>query len=322
MTPILRVEGLSRHYKMSRGLFRPKALIKALNHVSFSLDQQKTLAIVGESGCGKSTLARQLTLVEPSSEGKIWIDGDLIHHHNKKQLGLMRTKIQMVFQNPLASLNPRQKIGTTLEEQLRIHTKLTKSARQEKVFAMMDKVGLRSEYYYRYPHMFSGGQHQRIAIARAMMMQPQIVVADEPVSALDVSIQAQILNLFMDLKDEFKTSYVFISHDLSVVEHIADDVLVMYFGSVIEYGDKKHIYDIPLHPYTKVLMSATPAISPGERKRKIKIQGEAPSPLDPPRGCAFHRRCPYANQHCATVIPVLRPIEDRLVACHRIEEIQ
>lgn len=322
MTPLLKVDGLSRHYKVSRGLFRPKALIKALNHVSFSLDQQKTLAIVGESGCGKSTLARQLTLVEPPSEGKIWIDGELIDHHNKKQLGLMRTKIQMVFQNPLASLNPRQKIGTTLEEQLRIHTKLTKSARQEKVFAMMDKVGLRSEYYYRYPHMFSGGQHQRIAIARAMMMQPQIVVADEPVSALDVSIQAQILNLFMDLKDEFKTSYVFISHDLSVVEHIADDVLVMYFGSVIEYGDKKRIYEMPLHPYTKVLMSATPAISPGDRKQKIKIQGEAPSPLDPPRGCAFHRRCPYANQHCATVTPVLRTIVDRQVACHRIEEIQ
>jgi dipeptide transport system ATP-binding protein len=321
MTPLLEVEHLSRYYQVSRGLFRKRAIIKALHHVSFSLNKARTLAIVGESGCGKSTLARQLTLIETPSAGQLKIKGETVDHHNQSQLKALRTTVQMVFQNPYASLNPRKKIGTTLEEPLLINTRLNAAERQEQVFAMMHQVGLRREYYHRYPHMFSGGQRQRIAIARAMILRPDIVVADEPVSALDVSIQAQILNLFMDLQEALKTSYVFISHNLSVVEHIANDLLVMYLGSTVEYGDKNKIFQRPLHPYTQALMSATPAIYAKDRKMTINIQGELPSPLTPPTGCSFHQRCPHAIRQCAEVIPVLRFIEGRQVACHRAEEI-
>jgi dipeptide transport system ATP-binding protein len=321
MPPLLKVQHLSRYYQVSRGLFRQKATVKALHHVSFSLRQASTLAVVGESGCGKSTLARQLTFIETPSAGQVEIHGALVNYHNQAQLKTLRKTVQMVFQNPYASLNPRKRIGTLLEEPLQINTHLTAIARQEQVLAMMDKVGLRQEHYHRYPHMFSGGQRQRIAIARAMILQPEIVVADEPVSALDVSIQAQILNLFMDLQEELKISYVFISHNLSVVEHIADEVLVMYFGSTVEYGDKHLIYQRPLHPYTQALMSATPTLNPNEQKTRIKLQGELPSPLTQPTGCSFHLRCPYATTHCVEVTPLLRPLEGRQIACHRAEEI-
>lgn len=321
MIPLLKTEQLSHYYQVSRGLFRNKAIIKALQNVSLSLNQQRTLAIVGESGCGKSTLARQLTLIETPSAGTLTIKGEVVNHRDQAQLQTLRKAVQMVFQNPYASLNPRKKIGTTLEEPLLINTNLKVAERREQVLVMMNKVGLRREHYYRYPHMFSGGQQQRIAIARAMMLQPEIVIADEPVSALDVSIQAQILNLFMDLQAQLKTSYVFISHNLSVVEHIANDLLVMYLGSTVEYGDKNLIYERPLHPYTQALMSATPAIYPQDRKMTIKIQGELPSPLQPPPGCSFHRRCPHATRQCAEAAPVLRPLEGRQVACHRAEEI-
>jgi dipeptide transport system ATP-binding protein len=321
MAHLLSVKGLSRYYQVNRGFLKGKATVKALHNVSFHLDRQRTIAVVGESGCGKSTLARQLTLIEEPTAGEITIKDQIIHHTDRAQISAMRSSIQMVFQNPFASLNPRKKIGKALEEPLLINTTLTASERQEKIFAIMDKVGLRSEHYHRYPHMFSGGQRQRIAIARAMIMHPDIVVADEPVSALDVSIQAQILNLFMDLQDELKTGYVFISHNLSVVEHIADDLLVMYLGSIIEYGAKKNVYQRPLHPYTQALMSATPEIYPEDRRLKIKIQGELPSPLNPPSGCTFHRRCPYAVQRCTEEIPALRELDSRQVACHRVEEI-
>lgn len=318
---VMQARDLTRHYEVSQGFLKPKAVVKALNGVSFELKAGKTLAVVGESGCGKSTLARQLTLIEAPTAGSLVLDGVDIAKASKAELKALRSKVQMVFQNPYASLNPRQKIGDQLGEPLLINTTLSAKEREEKVRAMMQRVGLRPEHYYRYPHMFSGGQRQRIAIARAMMLQPQIVVADEPTSALDVSIQAQVLNLFMDLQDEFQTAYVFISHNLAVVEHVADDLMVMYLGRAVEVGTKEVIYDKPLHPYTQALLSATPSIHEEDRRVKIKIQGELPSPLNPPTGCAFHKRCPYASERCSKDVPVLRTVLGREVACHHAETI-
>lgn len=314
--PILQAEQLSKHYAVSQGLLREKASVKALNGVSFQLHKAKTLAVVGESGCGKSTLARQLTMIEKPSAGRLLINGADVTSQPLANDPELRRQIQMVFQNPYASLNPRKSISATLREPLQINTALNKSERQERVAAMLQQVGLRPEFAQRYPHMFSGGQRQRVAIARAMMLNPAIVVADEPVSALDVSIQAQILNLFMDLQASFATSYVFISHNLSVVEHVADEVLVMYLGSTVEYGSKKALFEEPLHPYTRVLMSATPAIRAQDRQERIRITGELPSPLHPPAGCAFSPRCPYAEKRCHQEVPALREVGDRWVACH------
>ena len=226
----------------------------------------------------------------------------------------------MVFQSPYASLNPRQKIGDQLAEPLLINTSLSKAERRERVQAMMQQVGLRPEHYQRYPHMFSGGQRQRIALARAMMLQPKVLVADEPTSALDVSIQAQVLNLFMDLQKQFNTAYVFISHNLAVVRHVADQVLVMYLGRPAEMGSKEDIYEKPLHPYTQALLSATPAIHPDPLKPKIRITGELPNPLNPPDGCAFHKRCPYATERCGKEVPAFRQVGTRQVACHYAEQ--
>jgi dipeptide transport system ATP-binding protein len=318
-TVVARADSLSRHYTVSRGLFKKAAVVKALNGVSFSLDRHRTLAVVGESGCGKSTLARQITMVETPTAGSLWIDGyDTANAAARRHL---RPLVQMVFQNPYASLNPRKTVRQTLSEPLSIHTHLTDGERRDRVAAMLDTVGLRPDHMARYPHMFSGGQRQRIAIARAMMLEPRIIIADEPVSALDVSIQAQILNLFMDLQERFGTAYVFISHNLAVVEHIADDVMVMYLGAVVEMGPKATIYQRPRHPYTQALMSATPAIHAGDRTLKIKLRGELPSPINPPSGCAFHQRCPYATPRCAAEIPDLRPLDGRLMACLRAEEL-
>ncbi|QNM96218.1 peptide ABC transporter ATP-binding protein [Chitinimonas koreensis] len=318
---LLLARDLTRHYQVSRGFMKGHATVKALNGVSFSLRPGQTLAVVGESGCGKSTLARQLTMIEPATSGHLSIEGVDVAQADAATVKKMRTKVQMVFQNPYASLNPRKTITATLDEPLLINTGLSAGERRDKIEAIVAKVGLRPEHVRRYPHMFSGGQRQRIAIARAMILNPKIVVADEPVSALDVSIQAQILNLFMDLQDEFKTGYVFISHNLSVVEHVADDLLVMYLGSAVEYGEKSKIFARPMHPYTQALMSATPAIREEDRRIKIKITGELPSPLNPPSGCAFHKRCPYMIERCKAEVPVLRQVGDRQVACHRAEEI-
>ena len=320
MNAVLTARDLTRHYEISQGLFKPHALVRALNGVSFDLQAGKTLAVVGESGCGKSTLARALTLIEAPTSGSLQIAGHEVKgadHDTRKQL---RRDVQMVFQNPYASLNPRQKIGDQLAEPLLINTDLSRAERRERVQAMMKQVGLRPEHYQRYPHMFSGGQRQRIALARAMMLRPKVLVADEPTSALDVSIQAQVLNLFMDLQQEFGTAYVFISHNLAVVRHVADDVLVMYLGRPAEMGPADKLYDRPLHPYTQALLSATPAIHPDLSKPKIKIQGELPNPLNPPSGCAFHKRCPYATERCRTEVPELRVLDERQVACHHAEQ--
>ncbi|MDH1262302.1 ABC transporter ATP-binding protein [Pseudomonas sp. GD03944] len=319
--PILSARELTRHYSVSRGLFKPAANVQALNGVSFELHAGKTLAVVGESGCGKSTLARALTLIEEPSSGSLQIAGQEVAGASRAERKQLRRDVQMVFQNPYASLNPRQKVGDQLAEPLVINTSLSRSERREKVQAMMQQVGLRPEHYQRYPHMFSGGQRQRIALARAMMLQPKVLVADEPTSALDVSIQAQVLNLFMDLQKTFNTGYVFISHNLSVVRHVADDVLVMYLGRPAEMGPSERIYERPLHPYTRALLSATPTIHPDPAKPKIKIVGELPNPLDPPAGCAFHKRCPYASERCLSEVPLLRPLDGRQVACHNAETI-
>ena len=320
MAVVLTARDLTRHYEVSRGLFKGHALVRALNGVSFELEAGKTLAVVGESGCGKSTLARALTLIEEPSSGSLQIDGTEVKGASKSEHKQLRRDVQMVFQSPYASLNPRQKIGDQLAEPLLINTSLSKAERREKVQKMMEQVGLRPEHYQRYPHMFSGGQRQCIALARAMMLQPKVLVADEPTSALDVSIQAQVLNLFMDLQKEFNTAYVFISHNLAVVRHVADQVLVMYLGRPAEMGPKADIYEKPLHPYTQALLSATPAIHPDPLKPKIRIAGELPNPLNPPDGCAFHKRCPYATERCGVEVPAFRLVGTRQVACHYAEQ--
>ena len=316
---VLKADNLQKHYQVSLGLGKGKAFVKALNGISFELEAGKTLAVVGESGCGKSTLARQLTLIEQPTSGELFINNEATTSYSRSALKNLRTEIQMVFQNPYGSLNPRHTIGFQLTEPLDIHTTLSKEEKRTKVHAMMKNVGLRPEHTGRYPHMFSGGQRQRIALARAMMLNPKIVVADEPTSALDVSIQAQVLNLFMDLQDEYHTAYVFISHNLSVVRHVADDVMVMYLGKAVEHGAKDAIYNDPKHPYTIALLSAAPSVT--GHKKELTLQGELPSPLNPPSGCALHKRCPYAKPICSEIEPELREWEGRLVSCLRLEEI-
>lgn len=318
---ILNAENLKQHYHVKQGIFKPDAVVKAVDGVSFTLEKGKTLAVVGESGCGKSTLGRMLTMIETPTEGQLAHLGQDLLTLSKHEQASLRQKIQIIFQNPYGSLNPRKKIGSILEEPLVINTKLSKGQRKEKALAMMAKVGLKEEHYDRYPHMFSGGQRQRIAIARGLMLDPNVIVADEPVSALDVSVQAQVLNLMMDLQQEFGLSYVFISHDLSVVEHIADDVMVMYLGKVVEQGSREQLFENPKHPYTLALLSSTPQLSPDKRRQRIKLEGELPSPLNPPSGCAFHGRCSYANDRCRSEAPLLNTAEaGHLIACHAVEE--
>lgn len=318
--PLLEARQLTRHYAVSQGWLRPRVTVRALDGVSFVLRPGTTLAVVGESGCGKSTLARQITMIEEPTGGSLWMDGINIAAAGVVQRKRVRPLVQMVFQNPYASLNPRKKVGAMLEEPLVINTQLGRQERADKALDMMNKVGLRPEHYARYPHMFSGGQRQRIAIARALMLDPKVIVADEPVSALDVSIQAQVLNLLMDIQDASGVAYLFISHNLSVVEHIADEVLVMYLGKTVEHGSKQQIFKHPLHPYTRALLASTPRINPALRQEKIILHGELPSPLAPPPGCAFSNRCPHAQERCSQIAPELRSVDSRLVACHRAEE--
>ncbi|MHB8668644.1 MAG: peptide ABC transporter ATP-binding protein [Burkholderiales bacterium] len=318
---LLQAKNLSKHYPVSQGWLRRRGIARALDGVSFALARGKTLAVVGESGCGKSTLARQITMIEPPTGGELWMDGANVAQADRAQRKRLRPLVQMVFQNPYASLNPRKRVGAILEEPLIINTGLKRAQRAERAHAMMARVGLRPEHYGRYPHMFSGGQRQRIAIARALMLDPPVIVADEPVSALDVSIQAQVLNLLMDLQQSAGVAYLFISHNLAVVEHIADEVLVMYLGKTVEHGSKRDIFARPLHPYTRALLASTPRIDPAQRQQRIVLGGELPSPLAPPPGCAFHTRCPHAIAHCRQQAPALQPFAGRQVACHRIAEI-
>ncbi len=318
---VVSAEGLTRHYRVRSRWWQAPLSVQALNEVSFELSAGETLAVVGESGCGKSTLARQLTMIEAPTAGKLWLAGQDLAQATAAQRRALRPWVQMVFQNPYASLNPRHTVAQALAEPLAINTPLTRAERQDKAAQWLQRVGLRAEHGQRYPHMFSGGQRQRIAIARAMVLQPQVLVADEPVSALDVSIQAQILNLFMDLQDEFGMACVFISHNLSVVEHVAQRVMVMYLGRVVELAPKVRLFAKPLHPYTQALMSATPKLLPSAQAVPLVLRGELPSPLAPPGGCAFHTRCPQAVARCAQEQPAMRDLgSGQQVACHRAEE--
>ncbi len=318
---VLEAKDVQRHYQIARGFMKAPLTLRAVAGASFTLAAGRTLAVVGESGCGKSTLARMMAMIEAPTAGELSIDGQRVTGASSETLRSLRPKVQMVFQDPYGSLNPRKQVGQILEEPLEINTGLSAKDRADAARTMMAKVGLRPEYYSRYPHMFSGGQRQRIAIARALMLRPKVVIADEPVSALDVSVRAQVLNLLMDLQAEYNLAYLFISHDLSVVRHIADDVMVMYLGRPIEQGSKPAIFAQPVHPYSQALLAATPSIDPEARSRRLTVKGELPSPINPPSGCAFHKRCPYATDLCSAERPDLRPVAGRQVACHHAEQI-
>ena len=317
---LLEARDLVRHYRVSKGFLRGTMLVRALDGVSFELVQGRTLAVVGESGCGKSTLARQVTMIETPTAGALLLDGQDVAHADRALRGRLRPQVQMVFQNPYASLNPRRTVGALLEEPLEIHRRGTRRERRERALAIMDKVGLRREHYGRYPHMFSGGQRQRIAVARALMLDPRLVVADEPTSALDVSIQAQVLNLLLDLQQEFGIAYLFIAHNLQVVRHIADAVLVMYLGKAVEQGPKEAIFARPLNPYTQALFASTPNLGRARRIVDAAAPSEPPSPLDAISGCAFRTRCPRAIERCAIEVPAPTTIGSITVACHRAAE--
>ncbi len=319
---VLQAQDLTRRYRVRRGLFQGHDEVRALERVSLSLARGRTLAVVGESGCGKSTLARVLTLMESPNSGRLWIDGVPAEDVVGRARAALRLKTQMVFQNPYASLNPRLTVGATLEEPLLLNSPASKGQRREQAQAMMERVGLRPEHLDRYPHMFSGGQRQRIAIARALMLAPAVVVADEPTSALDVSVQAQILNLLMDLQASTKMAMVFISHNLSVVEHVADDVMVLFQGSVVEAGPKSQVLSQPLHPYTRALQAAVPKLqrvpSPHSSLQTCvqgSVQGSVQASV---QGCAFQFRCPQRLDMCAQSRPQLHEVDGRRVACHLV----
>ena len=316
--PILRAQNLTRHYDLRRGLFGGTSRIHAASDISFTVAAGETLAVVGESGSGKSTLARMVTMIETPSRGELQLNGVNPAAATKTERKNLRRDVQIVFQDPYGSLNPRQTIGAALAEPLLVNTSLSRSERNTQVREMMARVGLRPELQDRYPHMFSGGQRQRIAIARALMLRPKILVLDEPVSALDVSIRAQVLNLLAAIQHEFNLAYIFISHDLSVVRHIADKIMVMYLGRVVEIGASETIFTKPQHPYTKALLSATPIADPTAKKERIILGGEMPTPFAPPSGCAFHPRCPIVRPECSRERPELADKSGRDVACFAV----
>ena len=306
---LLAAERVSRIYKVRAGPLARAVPLHAVSEVSFTLETGRTLGVVGESGCGKSTLARLVTLLEPPTDGAIVIEGRRADPADPE----IRRSVQMVFQDPYGSLNPRRTLAGILEEPLAIAATPPRE-RHIEALAMMARVGLRPDQADRYPHMFSGGQRQRIAIARALMPRPRSVVADEPVSALDVSIRAQVLNLLLDLQEQLGVAYLFISHDLSVVRHLADEVMVMYLGRVVEHAPRAVLFERPLHPYTRALLAATPGLKAARSREAAR--GEPPSPLAPPAGCAYHARCPRATEICRVVRPLPRMVEGATVACH------
>jgi oligopeptide/dipeptide ABC transporter ATP-binding protein len=318
MSTLLEVKGLKKYFPIRAGMLgKTQGHVKAVDDVSFSLQEGETLGIVGESGCGKSTTGRSiLRLIEPT-EGEILFQGKNLATLKEEELRKVRRDLQIVFQDPYASLNPRMTVGKILEEPLKIHGIGTPASRKEAVRELLAIVGLNEQHYHRYPHEFSGGQRQRIGIARALITKPKLIIADEPVSALDVSIQSQILNLMKDLQEQFKLTYLFISHDLSVVRHISDRVGVMYLGRLVELAGKASLYEKPLHPYTQALMSAVPQPDPLAKRERILLTGDVPSPANPPKGCAFHTRCSACMDVCRTETPKLKETADgHFVACH------
>lgn len=314
---ILKVKNLKKSFQIAGGLFQKRQHVNAVIDVSFEIEEGTTFSLVGESGCGKSTTGRLITrLIEPSS-GSIVVDGKEVATAKQCELKHLRQTVQMIFQDPYASLNPRMKVKELVGEPLEIHTKLSKAEREKLVLEMLEVVGLNADHADRYAHEFSGGQRQRLGIARALITKPKIIIADEPVSALDVSIQSQILNLLKQLQQEYKISYLFISHDLSVVEHISHYIGVMYLGTIVEIGKKEAIFNDPKHPYTQALIASVPIADPMLRKKKKVLIGDIPNPKNPPSGCTFHTRCPFAADICKQTIPEMKKInEEQSVACH------
>ena len=311
---ILRVNNVSRIYETSGGGFGRKNKVSALDGVSFNLIQGETLGIVGESGCGKSTLGRIISRLDTPTTGEIIYKGNDIAKKSLAAMRPLRKEIQFIFQDPYASLNPRRQIGAIIEEPMRIHG-MSKDERRARAHELLEKVGLDKNSYEKYPHEFSGGQRQRVVIARALTLKPELIIADEPVSALDVSIQAQVLNLFKELQDEMKLTYIFVAHDLGVVRHISDRIAVMYLGKIVELGSVEEIYNNPQHPYTKALLSANPRIDQSAQSTRQILTGDIPSPLNRPSGCSFHTRCPIAVPECSTREPELRRVGAVDVAC-------
>jgi oligopeptide/dipeptide ABC transporter ATP-binding protein len=316
--PLVEVEHLTKHFAVKQGVFaRGKGIVHAVEDVSLTINRGETLGIVGESGCGKTTTARLIVRLIDATSGTIRFDGIDITRYSRRQLRTLRQEMQIIFQDPYSSLNPRKSVGQIIAEPFAIHH--TEKDRKRRVQELLDRVGLSPEHYNRYPHEFSGGQRQRVGIARALALQPKLIVCDEPVSALDVSVQAQILNLLKSLQDDFRLTYVFISHDLSVIRQVSDRIAVMYLGRVVEMGDSELLYEHPRHPYTAALLSAVPKPETnGGRNTRIVLSGDVPSPVDPPQACVFHPRCPrFQAGHCDVVTPELRAFDaDHQAACH------
>tara|TARA_R110002049_G_scaffold203654_1_gene374235 strand:- start:33557 stop:34666 length:1110 start_codon:yes stop_codon:yes gene_type:complete len=322
---ILQARGLKKHFKTGGGMMGTPGVIRAVDDVSFDVRRGETFAIVGESGCGKSTLARLLMRLLSPTDGGVTFDGIDVRSLKGRDLTALRRDMQFIFQDPFSSLNPRMSVGKLIGEPLETHfPEMTTAERRTKVAGLLDKVGLRPEHAERYPHEFSGGQRQRIGIARALASAPKLVIGDEPVSALDVSVQAQVINLLGDLRDELGLTLVIIAHDLAVIRHMSDRVAVMYLGQIVEQGTVDTVFQHPRHPYTRALLSAIPVAAYGQRLSQTALHGEMPSPANPPSGCRFHTRCPYAQDLCASQAPALRPTnvgQDHIAACHFFEEI-
>ena len=318
MTEVLRVEGLQKLFPVRKGVLQSVAgHVRAVDGVSFSIQSGETLCLVGESGCGKSTVGKTILRLQEPTAGQIWLGGTEVTSLTEDQMRVHRRQVQMVFQDPYSSLNPRMRVGQIVAEPLENYGLAEGTEKERQVVALLEKVGLRKDAMERFPFEFSGGQRQRLGIARALALNPQLIVADEPVSALDVSVQAQVLNLLMDLQDEFGLAYLFISHDLAVVEHIGHRIAVMYLGRIVELAPKERIFAQPQHPYTEALMAAAPIADPRSRRKRLVIEGDVPSPMNPPSGCHFHTRCPYAEARCKTEYPPLQEIAPgHVVACH------